>query len=157
MATLKDKLDGYKDQPEQEWLKRRKVTVREKGQSYGVTLSRECLLAVYAIDGGIIKDKETVRCDKLVLICLDEQAFFELFVELKGVNIEHAINQLEDTLKMPLFQDSTVKIRQARVIGRHIPKNTGSSVTEKAKKNFIRKYNCRLEFKTGPAQETIAV
>ena len=39
--------------------------------------------AVYAIDGGIIKDYNIVKCDKLVLLDLDNQTLFELFVELK--------------------------------------------------------------------------
>ena len=157
MATLKDRSDQYPGQPEQAWMNRKNITVSEKGQSYGVTFTRACMSAVFAIDGGIIKDTNSVKCDKLVLLCLDDQSFYELFVELKGADIKHAIEQIEQTLKMPLFQDKAVKTRQARIIGRHIPKNTGSSITEIAKKNFIKKYQCRLEFKTGPAKETLTL
>ena len=113
--------------------------------------------AVYAIDGGIIKDYKITKCDKLVLLDLDNQTLFELFVELKGGHIQHAIEQVEATLNNPLFKDSAVKIRQARIIGRRIPSNTGNSITEKAKKKFISRYNCRLEFKTGPAVENIKI
>lgn len=84
-------------------------------------------------------------------LILDNQTLFELFVELKGANIQHAIKQVEATLKNPLFKDSAVKKREARIVGRKIPSNTGNSITEIAKKNFISRYNCRLEFKTGPA------
>ena len=115
------------------------------------------MCAVYAIDGGVIKDYNTTKCDKLVLLDLDSQTLFELFVELKGGNIQHAIEQVEATLNNPLFKDSAVKERQARIIGRKIPSNTGNSMTEKAKKRFISKYNCRLEFKTGPAVENIKI
>lgn len=91
------------------------------------------------------------------MLDLDNQTLFELFVELKGANIQHAIEQVEATLNNPLFQDSAVKKREARIIGRKIPSNTGNSVTEKAKKKFILKYKCRLEFKTGPAVENIKI
>ena len=144
MATLKDRLDAFEGQPEQGWNKRKGISVGERGQ-------------VYAIDGGIIKDYNTTKCDKLVLLDLDSQTLFELFVELKGGNIQHAIEQVEATLNNPLFKDSAVKERQARIIGRKIPSNTGNSMTEKAKKRFISKYNCRLEFKTGPAVENIKI
>lgn len=144
METLRNRLDAFDGQPEQGWNKRKSVSVGERGQ-------------VYAIDGGIIKDYNIVKCDKLVLLDLENQTLFELFVELKGTNIQHAIEQVEATLKNPLFKDSAVKIRQARIIGRKIPSNTGNSITEKAKKMFISRYNCRLEFKTGPAVENIKI
>lgn len=157
MATLKDKLDAFDGQPEQEWNKRKGISVGERGQVYRANFSQEYMSAVYAIDGGIIKDYDIVKCDKLVLLDLDNQTLFELFVELKGANIQHAIKQVEATLKNPLFKDSTVKIREARIVGRRIPSNTGNSITEKAKKNFISRYNCRLEFKAGPAVENIKI
>ena len=153
MAALKDKLDAFDGQPEQRWNKRKSVSVGERGQVYRANFSQEYLSAVYAIDGGIIKDTNIVKCDKLVLLGLDNQTFFELFVELKG----HAIEQVEATLNNPLFKDSAVKKREARIIGRKIPSNTGNSITEKAKKKFIARYKCRLEFKTGPAVENIKI
>ena len=157
MAALKDRLDAFDGQPEQCWNKRKGISVGERGQVYRANFSHEYLSAVYAIDGGIIKDYNTTKCDKLVLLDLDSQTLFELFVELKGGNIQHAIEQVEATLNNPLFKDSAVKERQARIIGRKIPSNTGNSMTEKAKKRFISKYNCRLEFKTGPAVENIKI
>lgn len=153
MATLKDRLDSYHNQPEQTWAKRKIVSVGEKGQNYQAILSPERMTAVYAIDGGIITDKDCLKCDKLLLASLDPDRWFELFVELKGRDISHAIEQLEATINNPLFVDKNVSCRQARVIGRSIPRNTGNSVAEKAKKRFIAKYNCRLELKTGPGKE----
>ena len=153
METLKNKLDAFDGQPEQSWNKRKSISVGERGQVYRANFSQEYFSAVYAIDGGIIKDDNIVKCDKLVLLDLDNQMLFEL----KGGNIQHAIEQVEATLNNPLFKDSAVKIRQARIIGRKIPSNTGNSITEKAKKKFMSRYNCRLEFKTGPAVENIKI
>lgn len=56
MATLKDKLDAFDGQPEQEWNKRKGISVGERGQVYRANFSQEYMSAVYAIDGGIIKD-----------------------------------------------------------------------------------------------------
>lgn len=157
MAMLKDKLDAFEGQPEQGWNKRKSISVGERGQVYRAIFSQNYLSAVYAIDGGIIKDYNITKCDKLILLDFNDQTLFELFVELKGGNIQHAIEQVEATLNNPLFKDFAVKKRQARIIGRKIPSNTGNSITEKAKKKFISKYNCRLEFKTGPAVENIRI
>lgn len=157
MAMLKDKLDAFEGQPEQGWNKRKSLSVGERGQVYRAIFSQNYLSAVYAIDGGIIKDYNITKCDKLILLDFNDQTLFELFVELKGGNIQHAIEQVEATLNNPLFKDSAVKKRQARIIGRKIPSNTGNSITEKAKKKFISKYNCRLEFKTGPAVENVRI
>ena len=156
MATLRERLDAYDDQPEQKWVVRKKVSVGEKRQNYIVVFSPEQMSAVYAIDGGIIKDKKILKCDKLILANIGEERWLELFVELKGRDIKHAIEQVESTLKNPLFHEATA-IRQARIIGRNIPRNTGRSITEIAKKSFLSKYKCRLEFKTGPATETIKI
>lgn len=153
MAMLKDKLDAYEGQPEQQWGKRKAVAVGERGQSYRVTFANESLTAVYAIDGGIIKDNNILKCDKLILMDVNNQQLVELFVELKGRDIEHAINQMEATLKNGLFKDKAVMAKHARIIGRNIPSNSGCSATEIAKKRFLANYKCRLEFKTGPAVE----
>lgn len=157
MATMKDRLDAFEGQPEQGWSVRKNIAVGERGQKYLANFSKGCTSAVYAIDGGIIKDYNVMKCDKLLLLEIDEQKYFELFVELKGGNIQHAIEQVEATLKNPLFKDASVKARQARIVGRKIPSNTGNSVTERAKKTFLARYNCRLEFKTGPAVENLKV
>lgn len=154
MKTLKDRLDSYPNQPEQAWMKRSIVSVCENGQTYRVTFAPGKKSAVYAIDGGIIKDTKSLKCDKLIVACLEQDKWFELFVELKGRDISHAIEQIEATVRNTLFADKDVSYRQARVIGRRIPRSTGNSVTEIAKKRFIAKYNCRLEFRTGPCDET---
>lgn len=157
MGTLRDRLDRSEGQPEQGWNKRKSISVGERGQTYRAVFSQEYLSAVYGIDGGVIKDRHIVKCDKLILVDLGHLSLFELFVELKGGNIQHAIEQVEATLKNPLFKDPAVKKRQARIIGRKIPSNTGNSITERAKKKFMAKYNCRLEFKTGPAVESVKI
>ena len=73
---------------------------------------------------------------------------------LKGQNITHVIEQLEKTLQNSLFKDANVTEKHARVIGCRIPRNTGNSVTEIAKKRFVSKYHCRLKCLSSPGAET---
>ena len=157
MAILIDKLDAYEGQPEQAWAFRKNLAVRENGQIYSVSFMSEKQSAVYSVDGGIIKDKTIQKCDKLILVEAENCQITEIFVELKGEDIRHAISQVEATVNNALFSDSSVIRRHARIIGRRIPRNTGNSITEKAKKRFISKYQCRLEFKTGPYNERFAM
>ena len=104
--------------------------------------------------GRLINDKAIIKCDKLILIETENQKWCEVFVELKGQNITHAIEQLEKTLQNSLFKDANVTEKHARVIGCRIPRNTGNSVTEIAKKRFVSKYHCRLKCLSSPGAET---
>ena len=70
MATLKERLDAYEGQPEQQWTSRKNLSVGEKGQKYSLAMPQAYTCAVYAVDGGIINDKAIIKCDKLILICL---------------------------------------------------------------------------------------
>ncbi len=104
--------------------------------------------------GRLINDKAIIKCDKLILIETENQKWCEVFVELKGQNITHVIEQLEKTLQNSLFKDANVTEKHARVIGNRIPRNTGNSVTEIAKKRFVSKYHCRLKCLSSPGAET---
>lgn len=143
-TLIDDKLKDYK--PEKPLLSRNMVSTEEKGKKYSLQLipKKEC--AVYTVDGVVIKDGE--RCDKLVVVNLSEtgksSCWAEVFVELKGKDIGHAIDQLRASIKKPIFQHSTVSTRRARIVGQSFPRNTGHSVMEKAKIEFKKKYNVDL-------------
>lgn len=38
MATLKERLDAYEGQPEQQWTSRKNLSVGEKGQKYSLAM-----------------------------------------------------------------------------------------------------------------------
>lgn len=154
MATLKERLDAYDGQPEQQWTSRKNLSVGENGKKYSLTMSQGYMSAVYGVDGGIINDKTTIRCDKLILIETASDKWSEVFVELKGQDIPHAIEQLESSLQNPLFKDANVNEKHARVIGSSIPRNTGNSKIEIAKKRFVSRYNCRLKIMSSPGKES---
>ena len=100
---------------------------------------------MFAVDGRIITEGE--RCDKLIVINPiknEDNSWMETFVELKGQNISHAINQIRETLKNQLFYHPSNKIIRARIVGHSFPANKSNSVLEKAKQEFSKNYHCDL-------------
>ena len=153
MPTLIDKLHRSGFEPQQQLLQRNVISVRENGKKYTLELipSKEC--AAYQVDGEIIKEGN--KCDKLIAINCQEEGWCEIFVELKGKDISHAILQLEETLKKDCFLHQTVKMKRARIVGQCIPRNTGNSVMERAKIRFLKKFNCDLRAFSSTPNENI--
>ncbi len=51
----------------------------------------------YRVDGGIIAGQSNCKCDNLLLFVDDRQA---VFIELKGVDIRHALEQIETAVSI---------------------------------------------------------
>ena len=109
--------EGYS--PQQDLKVRKIVSVSENGTKYRLATDDKCS-AVFQIDEYIIKKEEGRKCDKLILVRKDstakEEDWTELFVELKGKDILHAIEQLRDTLKNPKFRHQSNKDIRARIV-----------------------------------------
>lgn len=126
---------------------RAKISVSEKGKRYVLTTNGTEESVVYAVDGNIVTSGQ--KCDKLVLVkCSERDAkpeqWTEVFVELKGVDTNHAIAQLRQTLKKKIFKHpSNVDIR-ARIVAQSFPSNKSNPLMEKAKQEFRKDYNCDL-------------
>lgn len=141
MATIKDKLRPFR--PEQDYSPRSTISVKENGKRYSVKLCEARDSAVFQIDGDIIKTGQ--RCDKLILFeASDATKWNEVFIELKGKDITHAIDQLEATVKKDLFRDGSVVKYHARIVGKNIPRNTSGSILTRAKIRFLKDYKCDL-------------
>ncbi len=125
---------------------RKIVSTKEKGKAYRVKLSEVKPNAVYTIDGNIIKQGN--RCDKLVLIQSDkpQNKWLEIFVELKGKGVDHAIEQLKATVDKPIFQHRTIEKRWARIVAQSFPRYTGHSSIEQAR-DYFRERN--IDFRQG--------
>ena len=92
------------------------------------------------VDGCAIDDKVTLRCDKL-LVSADEHE--ERYVELKGTDVMHAIDQLESTIvRLGEFDDN----RHAYVICTNVAPAYTTKIQQKALQ-FKRKYNSELVVK----------
>ncbi len=136
-------LESYS--PEQPLLVRSQLSTSEKGVCYKARVNPERETIVFQVDGCIIKKNN--RCDKLVLSkCSDEENHWSgHFVELKGVDVTHAVDQLEHSLKHQLFQHKTLVKKFARVVGRSFPSNSGNQEFEKARVRFRKFYDCELK------------
>lgn len=89
------------------------------------------------VDGCAIDDKVTMRCDKL-LVSADEHE--ERYVELKGTEVMHAINQLESTIvRLGEFDYN----RHAYVISTNVAPAFTTKIQQKALL-FWKKYNSEL-------------
>lgn len=143
--------EGFK--PEQPLRIRAKISIGEKGKRYMLDTDGVEESAVYGVDGYILKHGQ--RCDKLVLVKrsakdVKPEIWAETFVELKGVDTAHAIDQLRQTLKQPIFKHASNEIVRARIVAQSFPSNKSNPTMEKAKQEFRRDYNCDLRgMKTG--------
>ena len=93
--------------------------------------------------------KEGQRCDKLVLVKrttnrINPEQWTEIFIELKGRDTNHAINQIRETLKNPIFKHPSNDIIRARIIAQSFPANKSNPTMEKAKQEFRKNYKCDL-------------
>lgn len=132
----------------QQGLKRRKiVSVSENGTKYKLTTDDNCSV-VFQIDGYIIKKEEGQKCDKLILVRREYKAlneeWAEIFVELKGKDVRHAIGQLSATLNHPKFKHQSNKDIRARIVANSYPSNKANLDIEKAKRVFRKDFNCDL-------------
>lgn len=137
--------EGYA--PEQVLQIRAKVSVSENGKRYLLTTNGKEESVVYAVDGDIVK--EGLKCDKLLLVKRSAkdakpEQWTEAFVELKGVDTKHAIDQLRQTLKKAIFKHPSNDDIRARIVAQSFPSNKSNPTMEKAKQEFRKDYNCDL-------------
>lgn len=93
------------------------------------------LLTKIKVDGCQIT--EGVRCDYLIL----DHCRNEYFVELKGKDLPHAIEQLEASIQQLSAKDNAIK-KQAVIVSTRNPSNDTS--IQRAKAAFKKKYGVEL-------------
>lgn len=146
-SSTHERLNAAGCTAEQSLQVRAKISVSENGKRYLLTTNGIEESVTYAVDGIIVK--EGPRCDKLILVkrsakdVLPEQ-WTEAFVELKGVDTSHAIDQLRQTLKKEIFKHPSNTDIRARIVAQSFPANKSNPGMEKAKQEFRKEYNCDL-------------
>lgn len=130
---------------------RRMMVTAEKGKKYSLAVTDGKESALFQVDGNIIT--EGLKCDKLILVKLgtDErcETWAEVFVELKGTDVQQAIDQLRTTIANKIFSHSSNKEVRARIVAVSFPSNKANPMMEKAKREFA-KVGCDLRgIKTG--------
>lgn len=91
---------------------RKSVVVEENKKKYELINSKFDKIANFHIDGGMLSTNSTVRCDNL-LVDIDSQV--AIFVELKGTDLRHALEQVYATV-MLLSQDLAQYQTYARIV-----------------------------------------
>jgi hypothetical protein len=106
--------------------------------------SKRIKVRIIKVDDCVIGD--TTRCDRVIEIPMDNIKVV-LFIELKGKNVEHGIEQLEKTINHMCFKNRYGSDLQKRayVVGTKV--KILDNKMENFKRRFSRKYNCLLIIK----------
>jgi aspartokinase len=98
-------------------------------------------IVVVKVDGCVFKkEDEDIRCDYAIL----PKEEFEIYVELKGSDIPHAVEQLEATIKK-LSKDSKSIEKLCFIVSTRVPKQ-GNNI-QQLKVKFKNKYNSEFRVK----------
>ena len=130
-------LAGY--ETEQILQVRKQVSTQEQGKKYMLAVQGNFPSAVFQVDGYIIKSN--LKCDKLVMVQTTTEpteAWTQIFVELKGHDSIHGIEQLLATAKNPIFASPTNRVRKARLVATSFPVNKANPKVEKMKIEFAK-------------------
>lgn len=137
--------------PQQSLLARKILSTQEEGKRYTLNITGGKESVLYQVDGCIIKSGD--KCDKLVLVKKSNkpEEWAEIFVELKGTGVSHALTQLIATIKNPMFRHSTNTTKRACVVAISYPANKSNPNFEK-KVIEIEKLHFKLK-KLKPGQQ----
>ena len=121
------------------------IATEEKGIHYRANIIPPRDAAMFQVDGCIITSGQ--KCDKLLLSKNPSNlaTWFGHFIELKGTDVSHAIDQLETTIRNPLFNDNSLVKKFARIIARSFPSSKGDPLVERARIRFKQQYQCELK------------
>lgn len=74
---------------------RKKIVVEEKKKKYQLNNSKTDKVACFHVDGGMITSQDSIKCDNMLV---DIDSKLAIFVELKGTDLKHALEQVNATL-----------------------------------------------------------
>ena len=109
-----------KSSPEcEEYRCDKKIVLKENKSKITFLNPNQDKILTIKVDGCVISDNETLRCD-YALMPSEE---VEIYVELKGSDIVHAVEQIKSTIR--LLSDNPQKIKKlCFVVSTRVPKQT---------------------------------
>jgi hypothetical protein len=117
-----------------------KIVLQENKSKISFLNPNQKSILLITVDGCAIKDKETLRCD-YALLTFDE---IEIYVELKGCDIPHAVKQIESSIR--LLSDNPQKAKKlCFVVSTRVPRQTTS--IQKLQTEFKKKFNASFRIK----------
>ncbi|WP_413171983.1 hypothetical protein [Anabaena azotica] len=129
-----------------EKIKHKNILIEEK-KSSRIVFSNENLIEVTKVQVDGCLDIQGVKCDWLLII---NEPYIEIYVELKGSDVEHAFEQIENTIKI-VSQNYKEVAKYCYIITTRCPL-TSAQIQVKAK-SFKSKYNAVLRIrKTGSTE-----
>lgn len=117
-----------------------KIVLQENKSKITFLNPNKDTILIIKVDGCVIKDTETLRCDYTVVPC-DQ---IEIYVELKGSDIIHAVNQIESTISLLSDNPQTIK-KFCFVVSTRVPKQTTS--IQQLQSRFKKKFNASFRIK----------
>ena len=91
---------------------RKNISISENRKKYLLHNDLRNNMAVFHVDGAMVQDKNTIKCDNLVL---DTTGMKAIFVELKGTDLAHALQQINQTIDM-MRDDISNCTKYARIV-----------------------------------------
>lgn len=122
------------------------ITFKEQKSSFILNNQKSREVEVHHVDGCVITSG--VRCDFLVI---DKQSAREIYIELKGTDLNHALTQLKETI-VKLTKDPK-QIKSALIICTRSPMS--SSQIQIMQKSILQSHKTRLSVKTSEYRENI--
>ena len=135
------------------------ITFKDKGESRKISFNNPEQLEIIEIkiDGGLICNVKMVKCDYMLYIPSGYK-YRENYIELKGSDIAHAVEQIISTVQY-LLRNASGSIkkdneRKGYIISRRVPKADTSVQTHKER--MKKSYSLNLVVRTGTFTETLA-
>jgi hypothetical protein len=117
-----------------------KIVLQENKSKITLLNPNKDEILIIKVDGCVISDNETLRCD-YALIPSDA---VEIYVELKGSDIAQAVKQIESTIK--LLSENPQKIKKlCFVVSTRVPKQTPG--IQQLQSQFKKKFNASFRIK----------
>jgi len=117
-----------------------KIVLKENKSKITFLNPNQDKILTIKVDGCVIRDNETLRCD-YALMPSDE---VEIYVELKGSDIVHAVAQIESTIRLLSDNPQTIK-KLCFVVSTRVPKQTTN--IQHIQSQFKKKFNASFRVK----------
>lgn len=117
-----------------------KIVLQENKSKITFLNPNQDQILLIRVDDCVIKDDDTLRCDYAIIPC-DE---VEIYVELKGSDISHAVKQIESTIR--LLSNNPKKIKKlCFVVSTRVPKQSTS--VQQLQSQFKKRFNASFRIK----------
>lgn len=91
---------------------RKNISISENRKKYLLHNDLSNYIAVFHVDGAMVQDNDKIKCDNLLI---DATGMKAIFVELKGTDLAHALQQINQTIDM-MRDDISDCTKYARIV-----------------------------------------